>query len=265
MVKQGSPAVGWFFTWNNYTEADVDKILTFLKSERVRKYAMQEEKGEEGTPHLQGQLILMRKARWSEFTVDKAIHWEKTRNEKKAVNYCLKEETRNGRQWIKGYPKPVALKLIEPNYKWQQELLQELAKEPTDRGMFWYFDFKGGVGKSQFTKWMMAKMDACLLCGKRNDVFHGVLKWYELKGTWPTLVIYDIPRSNIDYISYDSLESIKNGAFFSGKYEGGWANYNPPHVVVFANEEPARRKMSEDKWIIRELLPSKDCVVVDTM
>ena len=61
--KQGAPAKGWFFTLNNYTEEDLTKILEFLESGKVDKYAMQEEKGEEGTPHLQGQLMLKKNGR----------------------------------------------------------------------------------------------------------------------------------------------------------------------------------------------------------
>lgn len=248
--------MGWFFTFNNYEEGDVTALLAFLEA-RAAKWAFQEEVGEEGTPHLQGQLVLKKKERWSAFGLSPSFHWEKTRHEQKAAAYCLKDETRKegGRRWVRGYAVPVPLKLVEPTRPWQIELLDVLRGEPDDRTIHWYYDHAGGAGKSQMTKWLMAKQDAVLLCGKRNDVFHGLMKRHEETGGWPTLVVYDVPRTNLEYVSYDALESIKNGAFFSGKYEGGQALFNSPHVVVFANEAPDRAKMSADRWRVRLIKP----------
>lgn len=253
---QGAPCKGWFFTLNNYDGEDVKALLTFLQGRAV-KWAFQEEVGEEGTPHLQEQLVLKKKERWSAFGLNPRFHWEKTRHEQKAAAYCLKEETRKegGERWVKGYVVPVPLKLIEPTRQWQTELLAALKEDPDDRSIFWYYEPVGKAGKTQFTKWLMHNQNAVLLCGKRNDVFHGVMKRHEETGGWPEVVVYDVPRTNLEYVSYDALESIKNGAFFSGKYEGGQALFNSPHVVVFANEAPDRAKMSEDRWRVRLIKP----------
>jgi len=46
------------------------------------------------------------------------------------------------------------------------------------------------------------------------------------------------------------LESIKNGLFFSGKYESTQVVMNSPHLIIFANEPPDKSKMSADRWHI---------------
>ena len=46
------------------------------------------------------------------------------------------------------------------------------------------------------------------------------------------------------------MEAIKNGCFFSGKYESGMVRFNSPHILVFANEPPERTKLSQDRWCV---------------
>ncbi len=56
-----------------------------------------------------------------------------------------------------------------------------------------------------------------------------------------------------DYVSYQALEEIKDGIFFSGKYEGGMKIFNSPHVICFANFSPAEHKLSGDRWVVEEV------------
>lgn len=53
--------------------------------------------------------------------------------------------------------------------------------------------------------------------------------------------------------SYASVETIKDGLVFSGKYEGGTRLYARPHVIIFANWLPDMTKLSLDRWDIRTL------------
>jgi len=62
--------------------------------------------------------------------------------------------------------------------------------------------------------------------------------------------VFDIPRTNIDYLNYEAIESIKNGCFFSGKYECTQVIMNCPHVIIFANSPPLEHKLSIDRWHI---------------
>lgn len=85
----------WFFTLNNYTADDI-KCLTEVKGNEYQ-YVFQEEKGESGTPHLQG--ILMFKNARSFKSVKKLLkraHLERVKNRLAAIRYCAKPETRIG-------------------------------------------------------------------------------------------------------------------------------------------------------------------------
>jgi hypothetical protein len=52
------------------------------------------------------------------------------------------------------------------------------------------------------------------------------------------LVICDVPRAAGNFVNYGALEQVKNGLFFSSKYESEMAVFNPPHVICFANSKP---------------------------
>jgi hypothetical protein len=84
-------------------------------------------------------------------------------------------------------------------------------------------------------------------------------KWHENKGDFPSIVFLDIPREKADYISYQSIEGLKNGIGFSAKYESSMLLFPSMHVVVFANFSPSDRdlaKLSSDRWVITEILPN---------
>jgi len=75
----------------------------------------------------------------------------------------------------------------------------------------------------------------------------------EKRKKYPKIIIFDVPRTHIDYLNYEAIESIKNGCFFSGKYECCQVIMNCPHVLIFANTEPERYKLSSDRWNIVEI------------
>lgn len=56
-------------------------------------------------------------------------------------------------------------------------------------------------------------------------------------------------------LSYASIEAIKDGLVFSGKYEGGFRLFPKPHIVIFSNWYPDLAKLSLDRWDIRHLTP----------
>lgn len=85
----------WCFTVNNYTNDDIAQIHKEKELLSCKSYCFQEEKGESGTPHLQGvisyknakTLSMMRKI------LPKA-HWEVCRNVVASYAYCSKKDTR---------------------------------------------------------------------------------------------------------------------------------------------------------------------------
>lgn len=95
MAAQESPAKRWCFTINNPTERD-----RFWENpdnmEQVEYLIVQEERGEEGTVHYQGFMIMKTKKRmtWLKRNMNERAHWEKTRGtDKQAAAYCKKDDT----------------------------------------------------------------------------------------------------------------------------------------------------------------------------
>lgn len=83
----------WVFTINNYTEEDI-KGFEEVKFE----YVFQEEKGEQGTPHLQGCIFTPNALTLSGVKkIHNKAHWEIAKGNKiQCIKYCTKSETRNG-------------------------------------------------------------------------------------------------------------------------------------------------------------------------
>ncbi len=85
----------WCFTLNNYNEEDIKNLLEAFKKCR---YVFQEEKGDEGTEHLQGCVTFKNQVYFSKVKeICEKAHWEVARNTIKAREYCRKEDSRNGK------------------------------------------------------------------------------------------------------------------------------------------------------------------------
>lgn len=249
---QISPAKRWCFTANNYTQSLIDEIVP--KFQKVCTVAgFSKEVGESGTPHLQGYVEFKTKCRPSSHEFPKGIHWAKCKgNRDSNVKYITKDGPMFFNLGLPKPPKPV--KLINPDYEWEQEILEVLKDEPDDRTIYWYWSRTGNKGKTSFCKYLTIKHGAIALSGKSADMKNGIVKYQEVNGTLPELILIPIPKSfNTDYLNYEGIECVKDMYFFSGKYEGGQVCGNPPHLFVFANEPPDTSKMMIDRWRIREI------------
>jgi hypothetical protein len=214
----------------------------------------QEEKGESGTPHLQvvGSFKNARTFKCMKKKFPKA-HIEKCNNLEKSIKYCSKLDTRDGIQFsshVSIVKDPLDGKEL---YDWQKEIIDILSKDPDNRKIYWYWSKDGNKGKTSFIKSYLLKnrSKATFVGGSAKDMIYAitqVLEEYPLVNT----VFVNIPRC-IDIISYNGLEQIKDGLVFNMKYESGLAVFNPPHIVVMANQEPFKEKMSEDRWVIKEI------------
>lgn len=251
-TKQISPSIHWCFTLNNYTINDISNIIS-IDSSIVPQYVFQEEVGESGTPHLQGYLRFKTKKRpKSVFSSDnlRGIHWEKCRNIQKSIDYCMKSDSRKGKQYFRGITRPYKL-IIDNFYKWEEEIISILNNDPDDRSIHWFWESIGCKGKTTFAKWIFLNYEnVIVLSGKGADMKNGIVEYQKKNSKLPKIVLINVPRSNIDFLSYTGLEEIKDMFFFSGKYEGGMICGENPHVIVFANEEPCSSKMSEDRFRI---------------
>lgn len=255
---QISPAKHWCFTYNSYLEKDINSFLSVL-IHSSKKYVFQEERGESGNLHLQGYICFNRRVRpKGVFSAFKTIHWEKTKNIKASILYCSDQDKRieGGRIWSAGVNIQENISILADTElkQWQSEIKEVISKDPDERSIYWVWEPIGGVGKSVFCKYLCVKFNALLLSGKGADMKYGIVKYKETVGLYPKLILIDIPRSIKDYVSYSGIESVKNGCFFSGKYEGQMCLFNSPHIICFANQRPDKDKLSRDRWKIREII-----------
>lgn len=253
-TKQVSPQLYWFFTLNNYNMENIEYLRAQFQV-LSEWFVFQEEIGESGTKHLQGTIKLKAKGRpFNLFPELKLIHWEKTKSVKNAIEYCTKEQTRNGEIYTNLLlPKPLRVLDVDSLYPWQRDIYELCMTEPDDRTIYWFYDRKGATGKTALAKMLCARYGAICVSGKGTDCKHGIVDYIEKNKVAPIIIIMNIPRCNIDYISYEAIESIKDGLFFSGKYESGQVVMNCPHVIIFANEHPDTSKLSADRWFISNL------------
>jgi len=256
--KQVSPSKRWCFTLNNYLDSEKE-VISSIVPEICNVYIVAEEVGESGTPHLQGYLEFKAKVRPLSKIPLTRIHWEKA-NGTKTENfiYCSKDE----KVWMQGgFKLPKEIKIINDDslYEWEKEIIDIVNKEPDERSIYWYWSNSGLVGKTSFCKYLTVKYGAIALSGKGNDVRNGVVNYMKENGQTPELVVFPIPRShNVDYVSYEALENIKDMYFYSGKYEGGMVCGNCPHLIVFANQPPDTFKCSMDRWKIVNIDSDED-------
>lgn len=102
---------------------------------------------------------------------------------------------------------------------------------------------------------LVREFNAVIASGKKADVFNQALihsqSYLHIK-----VAVMDVPREAQDYVHYGTIEQLKNGMIYSGKYEGGiWsqARDKSPHIVCFSNDRPKTEKMSKDRWHIYKI------------
>ncbi len=251
----------WFFTLNNPEKDDKEILIDILGQKG--QYLFQLEKGKEGTIHYQG--VFFSKSNIAFTTLQKIngkIHWEKARNKKACLEYCSKEDTHIQGERYTNIKLPRKLKDPLKDlelYKFQKDILDMIKTEPDDRKIYWFWDEEGNIGKTTLAKHICMNYNAIYLGGKGADIKYGVSQYISKHPEGLDICIFGFPRSLEDYVSYQSLEEIKDGFFFSGKYEGGMCMYNTPHVIVMANFQPNTSKLSSDRWVIREVSAQPRC------
>lgn len=253
--RQRNRSRGWCLTLNNHTEAEKDALIDQSINAGASGYVIQEETGENGTPHLQGFIHFKHQQSLSSLRQwNPRIHWERTRSISQSIAYCSDPAKRTGRIWTTGYTvhdRDLRLVLEPGLYEWQQALLTELRGQPDMRTITWYSDFEGGCGKTAFARFLVYHVQHTVFVssGTAKDIAYQIVKL-----PWdPKIVIFNLPRSAEGAMSYAALESVKDGLIFSAKYEGGVKLFAPPHVIIFANFMPDLAKLSMDRWVIRQL------------
>jgi len=257
-LPQGSPAKFWCFTAHpqqgKTAEEWGEMIFNGIKG-RCKRVAMQIEKcPETDKRHIQGCLEGNSKLRWTEFKLDKSIHWEACKGTwSDNFSYCTKADTRDGRNWLKGCMVQEEIRVLREDQltEWQSDLLAIMDTEADDRTVYWIWSNHGGVGKSSFAKFCAVTRPGVMVAnGKATDILAQVVMYKDTTGAFPGIIIMNLPRCTEGHVSYTALEQMKDGLAMSSKYEGGQIIMNPAHVFVFANTPPDMTKMSEDRFKI---------------
>lgn len=133
---------------------------------------------------------------------------------------------------------------------WQQQLLDYIERENTNRVVFWCFNRSGNVGKSFLRRRMFKDGWQTLSPGSFNDLAY---QWN--CGD----VIFDLPRDAGNDIDYSFIEAIKDGMVVSNKYEGGTKVHveGSARVLVFANKGPKYGTLSKDRFRVIEIVDDK--------
>ncbi len=252
----------WLFTLNNWSHNELSALKSSLHHDEVVGYTI----GEEGrvsphTPHLQGfiQWTLQKDFTTLQKLLPRA-HWLRAKGSTASNRqYCTKEGV-----YTDTFPEPLPLtrkqlalqEYSSANWRtWQQRVLTLLKGSRESRTIHWYWEGVGNSGKSWLARFLFLTMKCCLASGKKADILHSVVTWMSIhKNEEPDLILLDCKRTMIDYVSYDTLESLKDRFFLSGKYESSPCYFvEHPFIIVFANGPPAYGKMSLDRWDIVEI------------
>lgn len=203
-----------------------------------------------GTPHLQGYVEFNKQVYFTALKkICNRIKWIIPRGTREQnITYCSKEK-----DFICNFKLPRKLRVLAKYdnvvwKKWQQDVIDIVKSKPDDRTIHWFWEDVGNIGKSFLAKYLVLKYNAIIADGKKDNVFNQIKNWLdENEDDDPTLVLLDVPRYNMGYLNYGTLEQIKNGLIYSGKYEGGQCVFDNPHIIVFANEPPKRGVLSNDR------------------
>lgn len=291
------PPEGELWSLSSWAASLATKLCNHMKTINVKAYVFQMEQGEDGVAaggleglHAQVAIHLsspctMEMAK-QKVTCEgfKVPHLEGHVTWKRIIKYCSKNESRVCGPFYEG----VAQALLTPPdkstfdplkgkelYPWQQKVTTIVESEPDPRTIYWIWEAVGNTGKSAFTKSLLCGHLRVLLTGGagKDAKFQVASYCTNVDSRGPEVVLFDLPRSSDGkYISWEALESIKNGCFYSSKYESCQVVMGIPHVIVFANQQPDESKLSADRWEIHEIrdndlpwlkLPTDDETVYD--
>lgn len=246
----------WIWTWNHYSEEDKKMMEQFCKVNCLH-YTFQPEVGKNGTPHLQGFWDFKNPRSFESLkALFPKMHIEKCRNAKKAEEYCKKLDTKAG-EVISNVTSGIEDDFDYSQLRvWQKMILDIIKEKPDPRTVYWFWDRVGGNGKSSLCRSLLIKdaVGTLLAGGKGADIKFAVATHVATHGpTKLRVCLFDFERSLDNKISWSGIEQVKNGAFFSGKYESSCIAYNKPHIICFSNHPPDLTKLSADRWKVYEL------------
>lgn len=206
-----------------------------------------------GKVHIQGYVEFLSKIRPLENKDLKNlnIHWEKCKgNRQDNIVYCSKENNYITNIKVKRpIQDPLHNKTLKP---FQLDIVNMLQEDINDRVIHWYWDEQGKTGKTSIAKHLCINNPNNILFvnGAGKDVKYAVSEFVSNEENDLLMVIFYFTRSVEGYISYEAIESVKDGILFNNKYESKMSIFNCPHVICMANFEPDMDRLSIDRWNI---------------
>lgn len=244
----------YIFVLNNYSDTETQDIEQFLTQKATKWIFGFEICPSTGTPHLQGYMEF-KSARSFDSLKRFCSRWhlQKARGSLEE-NYDY--SSKDGNYRYGGFrPEKIAWTCcIEHLYPWQEKIIEIVKSEADDRTIHWFWEPNGCAGKTKLQKHIVCNFPNVLaLGGKAADMKNGVVEYKKNTGELPDVILINIPRTNLEYLSYQGMEEVKDMLFYSGKYEGGMICGPCPHLICFANEPPFREKVSLDRWKIEKI------------
>jgi hypothetical protein len=146
----------------------------------------------------------------------------------------------------------------EELYPWQQ-LVLDIVLTRSSREILWVWSAAGNTGKTTLAKLLTLEHNAVLLDGKRQaDILHAAAKYISKLDedeafSRQHIFLLDLSRTPEQNVSYDAIEKLKDGLWFSGKYKSKMTMIRPPRVVIFSHFPPKESTMSSDRWRIIDI------------
>ncbi len=254
--QQSSPAKKWVGTWNNYPDDVFDKLDAIVP--RITHGIAGREKGAQGTPHLQMAFCFKRKLRLTALKkiLPPQIHWEKMRGTwDEARVYCEKEDTTPW-EHPPNIRKQALKRFRNVTWKpWQQQIVDLVEEEPHPRTVYWFWEEDGNVGKTFVAEYLTLSEKAYYMSGRSQDIINALKNYSESGKPWRNMALIDIARSesqkDVDYVA---IEKLKGNIVFNTKYEAGELIKPIMHVVCLANFPPDSWSLSDDRWVIVQIL-----------
>jgi hypothetical protein len=179
------------------------------------------------------------------------------------IRYCTKDDTYDVSTDLRFLhncrkqdpPRQPRILAFSELLKWQVAVDNVAKTIPNDRRVYWIYETIGAAGKSRFATYLCHHYNCLSMSGKAADIKFGVVNYKEKVGSYPDIVVVDIPRSVEwgDY-SWAAIESIKDGSFYSTKYESVQVIMPNPHVFIFSNSLPDQSVFSSDRWSILKIV-----------
>lgn len=261
-----SRARRYAITLNNWTEEEYNNIQLFFNLKNSTKWVIGKEVGEMGTPHLQMYVSFSNQILFSVVKEQMPrAHIEKANgNDKQNFLYCSKDgdytHSEHFNQYI-DFRKKLKEIVLKEEYNeitfkpFQCDIIDIIKNKPHDREIHFFVDENGNVGKSFLAKYLMIKYDDIILAeGKGNDIFNQVNDMINA-GKYPKTIIVDVPRCHSKYFQASTIEKLKNGLLYSGKYEGGVCIFPRPNIIVLCNALPKDlyQTLSQDRIKIHNI------------